>query len=280
MAATRRIAAFLLLLLICLSGDAGAPLPGDPDLLALVDTEFTSVEDFLIRVSDLETALASKGDNRAVFAGMYRVLTENGLESIQNGTYDDPDWVTRFVVAFANLYREAFYHFETGQYDEVPEVWRIVFEAAQADEITAFQHGLLGVHAHINRDLPFALARATPRGERAARFPDFQRTNIMVVNSTEDVESVVSETYAPALTGFDMRFRNVDEAILGQLVSTWRQRAWRNARLFDGSEPEWVEQFAMAYLDRITARQALRMATDFGKSSKRERNYAWGWDSR
>ncbi|GMV92145.1 MAG: hypothetical protein AMXMBFR82_19230 [Candidatus Hydrogenedentota bacterium] len=280
MAATRRIAAILLFLIFCTLSHAGAPISGDSEILALIDTEYASVEDFLTRVSDLETVLASKGDNRAIFAGMYRVLTENGLESIQNGTYDDPDWVARFVVAFANLYREAFYHFETGQYDAVPEVWRIVFEAARADEITAFQHGLLGVHAHINRDLPFALARATPREERLTRFIDFQRTNIMVVNSTEDVESVVSETYAPALLGLDTRFRIMDEVVLGQLVSTWRQRAWRNARLFDGSKPEWVEQFAMTCLDRITARQARTMAAEFGKSSKRERNYAWGWDSR
>ncbi len=280
MAATRRIAAILLFLLTCLPSYGGVPITGDPDLLTLVDAEYTSVEDFLTRVSDLETALASKGDNRAIFAGMYRVLTENGLESIQDGTYDDPDWVTRFVIEFANLYREAFYHFETAQYDKVPEVWRVVFEAARADEITAFQHGLLGVHAHINRDLPFALARATPPEERLARFIDFQRTNIIVVNSTEDVESVVSETYAPALAGVDMRFRNVDEVLLGQLVSIWRQRAWRNARLFDGSKPEWVEQFAMAYLDRITARRARTMAAEFQKTSKRESDYAWGWDSR
>lgn len=236
---------------------------GDPNILELVDSEYTSVEDFLTRVSELETVLANKGDNRAIFAGMYRVLTENGLESILNGTYDDPDWVARFVVEFANLYREAFYHFETGQYDAVPEVWRVVFEAAQADEITAFQHGLLGVHAHINRDLAFALARATPPEERLARFVDFQRTNIMVVNSTEAVESVVSETYAPALAGLDARFRNVDETILGQLVSTWRQRAWRNARLFDGSRSKWVEGLAAACLDRTTARQARTMAVEF-----------------
>lgn len=279
MAATRLLTA-IPLLLVCVSSYAGVPFSGDPEILALVDSEYTSVEDFLARISELETVLANKRDNRAIFAGMYRVLTENGLESIQNGTYDDPDWVSRFVVEFANLYREAFHHFEIGQYDEVPEVWHVVFEAAQTDEITAFQHGLLGVHAHINRDLPFALARATPAKERAARFVDFQRTNVIVVNSTEDVESVVSETYAPALAGLDMRFRNVDEAVLGQLVSIWRQRAWWNARLFDGSKPEWVEQFAMAYLDRISARQARTMAAEFGNASKRERDYAWGWDSR
>jgi hypothetical protein len=262
----------ILLLVLSVSSPAGSPPAGDPQILALVESEYTSVEDFLLRISDLEAVLASKGDSRAIFAGMYRVLTENGVRSIEDGTYTDPDWVERLVVAFGNLYREAFYHFETGDYEQVPEVWLVVFEANRANEITAFQHGLLGVHAHINRDLPHALAQATPPEKRSARFIDFQRTNRMVVQSTEDVEAVVANTYGPALDGLDTRFRKLDELLLGQLVSEWRQRAWWNARFFDGNRPEWVERLGAAYLDRITARQARAMAAPNpdGTSTKRE----------
>jgi hypothetical protein len=262
----------ILLLVLSVLSPAASPPEGDPQILALVEAEYTSVADFLLRVSELENVLASKGDSRAIFAGMYRVLTENGTQSIEDGTYTDPDWVERLVVAFGNLYREAFYHFETGEYEQVPEVWLVVFEANRANEITAFQHGLLGVHAHINRDLPHALAQATPPEERSARFIDFQRTNRMVVQSTGDVEAVVSGTYAPALAGLDTRVRKLDELLLVQLVSEWRKRAWRNARLFDGSRPEWVENFAAAYLDRITARQARAMAAPNpdGTFTKRE----------
>jgi len=259
----KRMFSVLLFLVPSAASHAGSPPVGDPQILALVETEYISLEDFRNRLSLLEDALMNRQDTRAIFAGMYVVLTENAIQTIEDGVYDDPDWTEQLMVAFGNLYREAFLNFEMGRLDRVPEVWRVVFEANQADEITVFQHGLLGVHAHINRDLPFAIAQVTPPEEREARYADYLRTNAMVVNSTQDVEELVASMYAPALGEVDVALGDFDENLLERVVSAWRRRAWLNARLFDGSRPPWLQSFAAAYLDYSTARRAQVFARDF-----------------
>lgn len=237
----------------CQIARADAPGPGDPQLVALVEDEYVSTQDFLDRLVRLEQTLAERQDPRAVFAAMYVVLTRNALVLIEQGHFDDGEWVGALMVAFGNLYRQAFLDFETRRLDRVPEPWRVTFEAA--DDITVFQHALLGVHTHINRDLAYAIAEVTPPRDRARRYADFVRTNEFVVAFINEVEDAAA-LYDADLAVLDDRLGELDERLLDQTLSFWRFRAWRIAAALDDSADAPLRRFLAAYLDFTTGRQA------------------------
>lgn len=229
---------------------------GDPEVVSLLEAEYTSLDDFCDRLTRLEKLLAGRGDPRAIFAAMYRVLTEKAIRSMEEGFFDDPEWTQRFVVSFGNLYRVAFLEHETGHADRIPGAWRIAFDAVDDDRITVFQHAILGIHAHINHDLAFALAEVTPPGERARRFHDYTLTNRFLIGSVDDVEAILASAFDSELGALDDDLGGLDEALLRRLLSRWRNNAWRLSALFDGSRSPLQEEFYAALLDRLTARRA------------------------
>ena len=164
--------------------------------------------------------------------------------------------VAAFVVAFGNLYRQAFYEYESRNFDAVPPPWVIAFDAAAADEVTVFQHAFLGIHAHINRDVPYAIAEVTPPCDRARRFRDFARTNEFVVASIDVVEDAVVE-YDADLGNLDARLNRADEKLLKQVLSFWRFRAWHRAGTVASLPEGAARDLYGALLNELTRRQAI-----------------------
>jgi hypothetical protein len=240
---------------VAFAGPSATTDPGDPRIVALVEHEYVSTQDFLEGLTQLEHALAERQDPRAVFAAMYVVLTRNALALIEQGHFEDGEWVGALMVAFGNLYRQAFLDFELRRLDRVPEPWRITFEAAAMDDVTVFQHALLGVHTHINRDLAYAIAEVTPPLDRARRYADFVRTNEFIVASINEVEDAAA-SYDPDLAGLDTRLGELDEILLDQTLSFWRFRAWRVAAALNNPPETPLHRFLAAHLDFITGRQA------------------------
>lgn len=231
----------------------GAP---DPELLALTQSPYVSLADFSDRLVQLESALNERNDPRAIFAAMYVVLTENGAAAIDRGDFEDGEWVAAFMIAFGNLYRQAFYEYESGDRDRVPPPWIVAFDVAAANEVTAFQHAFLGIHAHINRDVPYAIAEVTPLCDRARRFRDFARTNDFVVASIDIVEDAVV-AYDADLGDLDARLNRADEKLLKQVLSFWRFRAWHRAGTVAALREGPARDLYGALLNELTRRQAI-----------------------
>jgi hypothetical protein len=83
----------------------------------------------------------------------------------------------------------------------VPEAWRIAFEAADRGTVTALGDMLLGMNAHISRDLPFALARTglrEPDGHSGQA--DFNRVNGLLGSVTPGLLHEEAERFDPTLT--------------------------------------------------------------------------------
>lgn len=92
---------------------------------------------------------------RRHFLATYRRTTIAIGQAIDDGVFEDPDWVERWDVAFARLYLDAHDASVAGQ--RVPRPWRLAFDTPA--ELPALRHVLLGINAHINFDLPQALLR-------------------------------------------------------------------------------------------------------------------------
>jgi hypothetical protein len=87
------------------------------------------------------------------FLGTYQRTTLAIGDAVDAGEFEDPEWVERWDVAFAELYVDALDAHLGGGGPSRP--WRLAFDAPP--ELPALRHVLLGINAHVNYDLPQAL---------------------------------------------------------------------------------------------------------------------------
>ena len=89
-----------------------------------------------------------------MFVATYQRTTRAVEAAVARGEFEDPGWVGRWDVAFANLYLTTF-ESQLFRDEEVPRPWRPAFSAAPS--LPPLRHVLLGINAHVNYDPPQAL---------------------------------------------------------------------------------------------------------------------------
>jgi Family of unknown function (DUF5995) len=89
---------------------------------------------------------------RRTFIATYQRTTLAVGNAVDAAIFDDPEWVVRWDVAFADLFIVAHDADQAGE--TVPRPWRLAFQADP--KLPTIVHMLLGMNAHINYDLPQA----------------------------------------------------------------------------------------------------------------------------
>jgi hypothetical protein len=191
------------------------------------------------------------GDHRAIFLGCYTMMTRNMLAALDAGRFHDARWVGALLEHFADYYFDALAACEAGD-PAAPAVWRGAFAAAGHPETLALQNLLLGVNAHINFDLAFAVVdmlapewAGLTQDERQARHEDFCQVNHIIAETVNAVQDEVLERYSPAMDQVDKLLGPLDEWAVTHLIADWRDEVWRNVL-------EWLAA------DDAAARAALR----------------------
>ena len=114
--------------------------------------------------------LAGSCDHDAIFSLTYLRTTEEYRRAIEDpGFFEDTRFVNHEDVVFARYYFEAYDDWSAGRLSAVPQAWAIAFRAADQRAVSAAGNVVLGINAHVQRDLPFVLAAigmVKPRGGR------------------------------------------------------------------------------------------------------------------
>jgi len=190
---------------------------------------FRTLDDVVNGLSQLESELRDRQDRRCMFLILYRVVSTTMRSQVAAGAFDDPEWVHRYAVAFANLYREAFDAYEAGQRGRVPRAWLLCFDAAAAGRTLVLQNVLLGVNAHVNHDLAYALFGVSIDPDRARRYRDHSAVNRVLGSVTERATTQLASLYAPGLTALDDCAGELDETISLFSLEVARESAWESA---------------------------------------------------
>lgn len=167
--------------------------------------------------------------HEAPFALMYLDVTR-GVAAQGARRFRDRQFLNHLDAVFANLYFSAYDNWQARRTKLVPEAWRIAFEAADQGTVTALGDMLLGMNAHISRDLPFALTRTglrEPDGQSGET--DFNRVNGLLGSVTPDLLGEEAERFDPTLTSTVLPVIQLDPSSLQQLLGAWRSESWRNA---------------------------------------------------
>ncbi len=181
-------------------------------------------------LSQIADSTAKSCTHDAVFARAYVRMTQlYGYTRAIPGYYQDVPETNHLDAAFAKYYLDAYGNWRSGNRAAVPQAWLIALDAARAKSVTGAGDLLLGMNAHINRDLPFVLAATglvAPDG--SSRKPDYDAVEKWLYDATAPLmaefaarfDPTIDDTAGPADVGYWSLF---------QVISGWREAAWRNA---------------------------------------------------
>jgi uncharacterized protein DUF5995 len=202
--------------------------------------------------------LASTCDHNAIFALTYLRVTEEYRRTVQDLTFfNDTPFVNYEDGIFARYYFNAYDAWKNGQRAEVPLAWRIAFDAARARADSAYGDLLLGINAHVQRDLPFVLysiGLVTPDG--ASRKPDHDRVNQILNRVTDDLIAEIARRFDPTIDDTNLP-TTLDDFALFQLVVGWRETAWRNAELLAAAPTPQARDLVAQQIENYAASQAI-----------------------
>jgi Family of unknown function (DUF5995) len=186
------------------------------------------IDDIVSEMTRRYEALASACDHRAAFAFMYLRVTE--AVGTRRSVFREPTYLNHLDAVFAQLYFSPFDAYAAGKLDRVPIAWRVAFQTAERRQVSALGDMLLGMNAHISRDLPFALAEVGLRdaeGRSAKR--DFDRVNGLLRDVQQPMLDAVARRLDPAVKEFSVPAFGFSYQDVAELLGAWRSEAWRNA---------------------------------------------------
>jgi Family of unknown function (DUF5995) len=210
--------------------------------------------------------LASSCDHDAIFALTYLRVTEEYRRTVESPTFfDDTAFVNHEDIVFARYYFAAHDAWEAGRTAEVAPAWRVAFDAARDRSVSANGNLLLGISAHVQRDLPFVLySIGLVKPDGTSRKSDHDRVDEILNRVTDDVIAEVARRFDPTIDDGNPP-TTLDDFVLFQAIVSWRETAWRHAELLAlAPTPEAREQVAQE-IEGYAASQAsaIRLATRY-----------------
>jgi hypothetical protein len=175
--------------------------------------------------------LPPRAAHRSAFLGTYLRTTEAVGAAVDAGSFEDPEWVERWDVVFAEMYLEAH---DADQADtahdaaQVPRPWRLAFNAPP--ELPALRHVLLGINAHVNYDLPQAMLAVISPDDFAdevllnRRRRDHERIDKVLAGRVGDEDDELSA----GQTRLDKLLGPLNRLSSKRFLREARQKVWHN----------------------------------------------------
>lgn len=203
--------------------------------MQIADTDFRPANTRLVAktISEVislldEIIVQSKQENSRLgfFASLYRLVTIEVKNGIENGRFEDGARMELLDVVFANRYLEALDKHNRGERSS--HCWHIAFETARHWRPLILQHLLLGINAHINLDLGVAAAQICPGDKLSGLKSDFYEINKILSRLLDIVQERIGNV-SPFMKHLDRIGGKTDEAVFNFSVEKARDAAWKTA---------------------------------------------------
>jgi Family of unknown function (DUF5995) len=224
--------------------------PAGNNLLQIVTSTPSSIDEVIQLMEKLDSALAAN-DGLRWFNLLYLKVTQHIRDNPPQGGWQNPVWLTRLDVIFANLYFAALADFLAGK--PIPSSWEALFEARERAGTDRIQFALAGMNAHINHDLSFALLRIDDEmhkgfDQNTPEHQDYEHVNGLL----EAVLPLALQFLATGILGQIAQ----DTDKIGKMLAIWnirvaRDLAWEFAEHLRGL-PGFARDFATKSQDSFT----------------------------
>jgi hypothetical protein len=217
-----------------------APAGGDPP------SNGAALADVIARMEAIGAEL-TPDDGVARFNYLYLAVTRTVAAEVEQGRYEELEFVVRLDVVFAGLYLAAVD--AVAQAERPSRAWEPLFEARSRRGIAPIQFALAGMNAHINFDLCVALDTTcrlldVPLAQGSGPHRDYLRLN----ETLERVQEQVKREYLSKLGQLgDEALGRVDDVVASWKVARARDAAWTHAEALGTLRAS--QRLAAHYLD-------------------------------
>jgi len=191
-------------------------------LQVLSGVSVNAIADVITTMQAIDQLLAGN-DGLKWFNLLYLQVTQQ-VDTEPAQAWEDPAWLTRLDVVFAQLYFGAIRNWLQNSVT-VPSSWRALFDARFQVGIDRIQFALAGMNAHINHDLALALLQADSElnllpSKTSPEHDDFEHVNSLL-------EAVLPQALQFLATGIVGELAQ-DTGKIGRLLAIWNVRAARD----------------------------------------------------
>lgn len=197
-------------------------------------------------------------DHNLLFALTYLRTTERYKSAVvQPGFFSDPNFINHQDANFARLYFDAWDQYRAGALSNVPRAWQLAFAAADQKKVNGTGNVLLGMSAHVNRDLPVVLAAiGLVKPDGSSRKPDHDKVNVFLNQVIEPLFDEAAARFDPIVDDTQFDGTQLDEAALLQILVAWREQAWRNAEALVSAPTPAARALVQAQIEQMAAIEA------------------------
>jgi len=231
-----------------------AQLPVDPRLYGGYTTRptpsrcssgtFSCIDKTVADMTTRFNRLAPTCNHDAVFSLLYlRVTEQYKVVAATPGFFLDPHRINFEDAVFSDLYTGAFDDWHADAPATVPPIWRLAFAAADSRQVSGSGDALLGMAAHILRDLPFTLYRIGMEDHR-----DHLQVNQMLADVYRSATEELANRFDPTISASYI-VPGTRETFM-QLVVEWREQGWRNAEDLMAAPDAAARQQVMDRIER------------------------------
>lgn len=188
------------------------------------------LKNYLERVEQME--LHSVADVRRILDEMDPLISDSELPALKHfnkaylritaavekrlGSFDHPDFLNKFDVFFVRYYLRALYDYLNGR--PVPPAWQRTFDYCRHENVRNFRALALGVNAHVNNDIPQALADSG--------FKPLYKKDYFMVNRI--IDSTVNEVLGDLEVRHSLS-RLYYRSGMHLTIRLWRRNSWLKA---------------------------------------------------
>jgi hypothetical protein len=202
--------------------------------------------------------LAAACDHNAMFALTYLRTTEEYRRSATApGFFTDPAFINHQDAVFARFYFDAWDDYRHGDLAAVSQSWQIAFQQADQRKVAGLGNLLLGMSAHVNRDLPIVLSEiGLVKPDGSSRKPDHDKVNQFLNTVMEPLIDEAAARFDPTVDDGQIDGTTMDETAMLQILTGWREQAWRNAEALVNAPTEADRLLVLSNIERGAAIEA------------------------
>lgn len=199
--------------------------------------------------------LSDSCSHNALFSLLYLDVTYHIGDAVRtDGYFQVPGVISHEDALFASYYFSAFDSYAKGDLANTPGAWQVAFGAAKDKSVQGLGDVLLGMNAHINRDLPFVLYRmGLFNSDGSSRKPDHDKVNDVLFQAYNDAADDSARRFDPSMAPSTTP-GSAELSI--QSVVGWREEAWRNAERLASATSDAQRALIGAQIDQAATLEA------------------------
>jgi hypothetical protein len=207
-------------------------------------------------------------DHAAAFAMTYLLTTEEYRRAVEDPHFfSDNAFLNHQDAVFAAVYFDAIDDWRRDRLEQVPPAWRIALDAHDRQVDNGLGDVLLGMNAHIRRDLPFVLAAiGMVQPDGTSRKADHDRVNVFLERVQAEIREELARRHDPTVSAAGVPGTNLDEVGTFHLIQVWREEAWRKAELLVAAPTPEAHDRVARYIEADAAMSALAIRTMFASA--------------